>query len=141
NEVLNGFGQDLIALTDFVLARAHAFVARDEQGLGFIKLPLAGQGRSQHGASVERVPGSGTIGFAARQTLAVERFGFGEPLLAAERGGERAQGDLQILSTRVLAAKGEHLAEAGLGFSKVALVEKSVAATVKGIGAERIAGP
>src|SRR5215467_10437700 len=97
------------------------------------------------------VPGVWTIGFAARQTFPIKRFGFRKPLLPAQRAGEGAQRYLHILATtRVLAPKCQRLAKAGFGFNQVALVEESVTATVKvafgriinpGGPAEKLEGP
>src|SRR5215471_1368128 len=78
------------------------------------------------------VPRVRTIFFATGQTFPIKRFGFSKPLLAAQRAGQRAQGNFDILATTIaLAAYRQGLAKAGFGLSQVALVEETVAATEK----------
>src|SRR3954470_20147323 len=78
-----------------------------------------------------RIPRVWAILFATGQALAIKRFSFRISLLAAERAGQRAQGDIHVLGRSVLAPKRECLAKGGFGLSQVALVEESVAAAEK----------
>src|SRR5436190_23715878 len=79
-----------------------------------------------------RVPGIRTILFTTGQAFAIKRFGFGKPLLAAQRAGQSAQSDLHILAiARVLTSNRKCLAERGFSLSQIASIEESVAAAEK----------
>src|ERR1035441_7785851 len=90
NQALKGFRENLMVITNIALALLYAFIAGQQQRLGFGVLLLAQQTFAQQDSSVERVPGIRNFLFADSQTLAREQLYLGKSVLSDEHSHQPA---------------------------------------------------